>query len=377
VSEFAGFHDELRAVAREVLGTTAATAVTADPVAVDWSVLVDAGWPGLEVAEALDGAGASFAEVAVVLDELGRAGAPTPFLGTAVLGVGLLSTLEPSHARDDVLRAIATGEQLVAAAVADGARGDAVVDVVDAPFRVDASDGALRVHGTATFVPDATDADHLLLLAVEPRGATVVVALPRRHPGVHVQPEPLLDASHDVATVTVDGVAVDDTTLLAFGGDPDAAVRGVLDRGALAMACDGLGLSAAMLDATVAYAGVREQFGRPIGAFQAVKHQCADLLVELSVARELVAAAVEAIVADPSGASIPVSMAASYVGDAAVTAAGTAMQLHGGIGYTWESGIHRYLKRAALERSLFGSPAAHRRRIARAYEGRLSAPEPV
>jgi alkylation response protein AidB-like acyl-CoA dehydrogenase len=192
-----------------------------------------------------------------------------------------------------------------------------------------------------------------------------------------VQPEPLLDASHDVATVTVDGVAVDDTTLLAFGGDPDAAVRGVLDRGALAMACDGLGLSAAMLDATVAYAGVREQFGRPIGAFQAVKHQCADLLVELSVARELVAAAVEAIVADPSGASIPVSMAASYVGDAAVTAAGTAMQLHGGIGYTWESGIHRYLKRAALERSLFGSPAAHRRRIARAYEGRLSAPEPV
>ncbi len=114
--------------------------------------------------------------------------------------------------------------------------------------------------------------------------------------------------------------------------------------------------------ATVEYAGVRQQFGRPIGSFQAVKHACADMLVQIAVARRLVSAAVDAI-AQGVDASRPASMAKSYAGESAVAIAGKAMQLHGGIGYTWESGIHVYLKRATLNRSLFGSPAAHRRRL--------------
>lgn len=127
-----------------------------------------------------------------------------------------------------------------------------------------------------------------------------------------------------------------------------------------------------MLDATVAYAQVREQFGRPIGSFQAVKHQCADRAVQLAIGCELVDAEGEAVVAAGAGedhgaaadAGVDAAMAAAYLGDAVVAIAGTALQLHGGIGSTWESGVPVDLKRATLDRSLFGSPAAHRRRLA-------------
>ena len=139
----------------------------------------------------------------------------------------------------------------------------------------------------------------------------------------------------------------------------------------MAVACDSLGLSAAMLDATVGYARVREQFGRPIGSFQAVKHACADMLVQVCMSRELVSEAVRLLTADGAadGAAVSVaaSMAKSFACAAAVDVAGKAMQLHGGMGYTWESGIHVYLKRAVLNRALFGSPAAHRRQLAARY----------
>jgi alkylation response protein AidB-like acyl-CoA dehydrogenase len=138
------------------------------------------------------------------------------------------------------------------------------------------------------------------------------------------------------------------------------------DRAAAAVACDSLGVAEAMLSATVDYVKVRQQFGRPIGSFQAVKHACADMLVQTSVARHLVNAAV-ARVAEGSDATIAVAMAKSYACGAAVEVVGKAMQLHGGIGYTWESGVHAYLKRAMLNRALFGSPAAHRQRLAARY----------
>jgi alkylation response protein AidB-like acyl-CoA dehydrogenase len=122
-----------------------------------------------------------------------------------------------------------------------------------------------------------------------------------------------------------------------------------------------------MLSATVGYAKVRQQFGRPIGSFQAVKHACADMAVSIAVSRRLVAAAVQAIAEEGADAHVAAAMAKSYVCSAAVEVAGKAMQLHGGIGYTWESGIHVYLKRAALNRSLFGSPADHRKELAKRY----------
>ena len=164
-----------------------------------------------------------------------------------------------------------------------------------------------------------------------------------------------------------EGVEVPEASLRRFAGDPQAAIRRLRDRAVIAVACDSLGVSEAMLDATVAYARVREQFGRPIGSFQAVQHACADMLVQVSVSRELVWAAVQSLVSGDPDSWVAASMAKSYACGSAVNIAGKAMQLHGGMGYTWESGIHVYLKRAALNRSLFGSPIAHRRRLAERY----------
>lgn len=314
-SAFAELHDELRAVARDILAGDVA-----------WSTMVDAGWSGLEVPAPLGGAGATFAELAVVLEELGRAAAASPVLGTAVLGVGAGS--------DDLLAAIATGTRVAVALSPTGA------SALAAPAFALAGD---RVTGAARFVVDAPEAERLLLLADGGRVAEVDAA------AVTIERQPVLDETRSFGTVVADGAPA----IVHELADPQA----VLDRGALAVAIDGVGLAAAMLDATVAYAKDRKQFDQPIGSFQAVKHQCADMLVGLTIARELVGLAV----ADPTGRAV--AMAKSYASEVAVHVAGTAMQLHGGIGYTWEGGVHVHLKRATLDRVLFGSPAEQRRRL--------------
>jgi alkylation response protein AidB-like acyl-CoA dehydrogenase len=357
-SDFAEIRDELRAVARDLLGK-------ADPEAgIDWRLIAESGWLGLEVPGALNGADATFAEVAVILEEMGRAAARSPYLGAAVLGVGTLNLLEHGPGRDELLRAAASGVVVPSAALADGAdegpdRG--------APFRVERSTRGLRLHGQAAFVPDVAEAGRLLLLALEPGGTPVIVDVEPTAAGLTLTEQPVLDATRRLGLVIADGVEVREASVWRFDGDPWVSVRRLLDRAAAAVACDSLGLSEAMLERCVAYALVREQFGRPIGSFQAVKHACADMLVQVSVSRELVAAAVLHLAGDDPGATVAVSMAKSYACGAAVDIVGKAMQLHGGMGYTWESGIHVYLKRAALNRSLFGSPAAHRRRLSGRY----------
>jgi alkylation response protein AidB-like acyl-CoA dehydrogenase len=379
MSDFAELHDELRAVARDLLGRTGRPG---------WRQLAEAGWLGLEVPDDLDGAGATFAEAAVVLEERGRAATTGPWLGTAVLGVGLLELLASDPGRDALLRLVATGERVLAVAAVDGDDARPFADPGNAaddrwawvPFRLARSssgDGGWRLDGRAAFVPDAPDADRVLALALDPEGEPVVVALHSDAAadvaGLDVVDQPVLDATRRFGTVVADGVEVADGAVWRFAADPHAGMVRLLDRGALAVAVDSLGLSEAMLAATVAYARDRQQFGRPIGSFQAVKHACADMLVHVTLARELVTAAVRALAdADRAGAdadaAVAVSRAKSYAGGAAVDVVGKALQLHGGIGYTWESGVHVHLKRAALNRSLMGSPTAHRRRIA----GRLA-----
>jgi alkylation response protein AidB-like acyl-CoA dehydrogenase len=315
--EFDEFHQELRSVAGDLL---------AKDRAIDWPVLVEAGWVGLEIPEEFGGAGATFAEVAVVCEEMGRAASTNSYLGSAVLAAGALKALQPSDTRDSLMRDVASGAVRVAVALE--------------PLE---------------FVPDAEGADRILVIA---DGGLAEV-------GVTVTPQPVLDETRRLATVAADGVEVSE--VLRFDGDPDAAVRRLHDRAAVAIACDSLGLSEAMLSATVAYAKVRQQFGRPIGSFQAVKHACADMQVAIAVSRQLVSAAAEAVAEDRADAAVAAAMAKSHACSGAVDVAGKAMQLHGGIGYTWESGIHVYLKRAALNRSLFGSPADHRRQLAQRY----------
>ncbi|SEP10774.1 acyl-CoA dehydrogenase family protein [Trujillonella endophytica] len=353
MTDLAELHEDLRAVARELL------AAGRPDAGVDWEELVRAGWTGMEVPEELDGAGATLAEVAVVCEELGRAAARTPYLGSVVLAVGALARTAGCAGRDELLRDVASGETGIAVAL-DGALSGAA----GPSFRLVEGAGGLRLHGRAGFVPDVADAARLLVPAAAPDGGVVLVALDAATPGLTVTAQPVLDATRALGGLTADGVPVGDGTVWRAAGDGEAALRALLDRAALAVACDSLGVAGAMLDRTVAYVGVREQFGRAIGSFQAVKHACADMLVQITVARQLVGLAVRAVVAEDADAGAAVARAKAYAGEAAVAVAGKAMQLHGGIGYTWESGVHLFLKRAALNRSLFGSPAEHRRALA-------------
>ena len=315
--DFDEFHGELKSIAGDLL---------AKDRTVDWSTLVDAGWVGLEVPERFGGAGATFSEVAVVCEEMGRAASATSFLGGAVLAVGTLTALQPSETRDRLLAEVASGAVRIAVAI-----------------------------DTPEFVPDAEGADVVLIVA----DGHVVVAEPR------VTPQPVLDETRRLATVSIESAEA--AEVLRFVGDTGDEIRRLRERAAVAIACDSIGVSEAMLSATVAYAKVRHQFGRAIGSFQAVKHACADMLTSISISRQLVSAAVDAVAEQSDDAAVAVAMAKSHACGAAVDIAGKAMQLHGGIGYTWESGIHVYLKRAALNRSLFGSPAAHRQELAKRY----------
>jgi alkylation response protein AidB-like acyl-CoA dehydrogenase len=332
--------DELRQVARDVLKAPAP----------DWGVLAACGWTGLEIPADLDGAGATFAETAVIAREMGRAATRAPYLGAAVLGVGTLLALEPGAVRDELLRA-ATGGTTVVGVVGQGT----------APFGLDGS----RLSGRAEFIADAAAAARLLIVARATGGAPVIVDIAPGAPGLSVEPQPVVDETRRLAVVSAQGA---EGTVLRLAGDPEGAVARLLDRAAVAIACDSLGLMEEMLDRTVAYGRVRQQFGRPIGSFQAVQHACADMLVQVRVGRELVEAAVTAVASGAPDAWVAASMAKSHVTAAAVDVAGKAMQLHGGIGYTWESGIHAYLKRATLNRAIFGSPQAHRRRLATRYD---------
>jgi alkylation response protein AidB-like acyl-CoA dehydrogenase len=355
----AEFHDELRAVARDLLAPTSALVTGGDPADADWQKLAQAGWPGLEVPEEHGGAGASLAEVGVVLEELGRAATASPFLGT-VLAVGALRLVESSPARDARLAGIAAGDVVAAVAVPTGA-----VDLAagQLPFRVDRANGRARLVGSVRFVPDAPGADRILVVADDPPyGPALVDVAPGA--GVEVRSTPVVDATRAFAEVVADGTPVDADRCWPFAGDPHE----LLVRGAIAVAVDSIGIAGAALDATVGYAAVRHQFGRPIGSFQAVKHACANVAVELTISRRLVADAVGRVVAGAPDADVAVSMAKAHAVETGVAATGTALQLHGGIGYTWEHGLHVLLKRAVLNRSLFGSPAAHRARLARRYD---------
>ena len=364
-SEFDEIHDELRAVARDLLVPTRPRAGSgSSPGPADWSQMAQAGWLGLEVAEALGGAGATFAEVAVILEELGRAATASPYLGTVVLAAGALALVDVSDGADELRRAVAAGELAVAVVLGDGA-ADAVP--AEVAFRLERTTGGLRLHGLARYVADAAGAEVVLLVALDPAGEPVLVRTGPDAAGLLVEPEELVDETHAVASVSADGVVIGEDDVWGFAGDGATAVAHLADRAAVALALDALGLSRAMLDETVAYAAVREQFGRPIGSFQAVKHACADMLVQVTVAEELVGQAVAALVAGDPEASTAASMAKAYATAAGVEVAGAAMQLHGGIGYTWESGVHVYLKRAVFDRAAFGSPRAHRHRIARRY----------
>ena len=309
-----------------------------------WKALaVDLGLAGLLVPEERGGAGASAREAAVVLEELGRFAAPVPFLTSAVVATtALLASTE-----DDLLVGLAAGERTAALAVPLSADAAGFRPVVRAQ-----EDGTL--HGRVTSVAGVAEADVLVVPVATGDGVALYAVEASAARVDHVVS---LDMTRPLADVTLDGVRGEPVVGADTGAD---AVRRALETGAALMASEQLGVAQWCLSATVGYLRERRQFGRVVGGFQAIKHRLADLYVVVESASAAARyAAVTAAELDPDR-TVAASVAQAYCSGAAVRAAEECVQLHGGIGMTWEHPAHLYLKRAKADQIAFGTPGRHR-----------------
>jgi alkylation response protein AidB-like acyl-CoA dehydrogenase len=372
--------EQLRAAVRDLLqeraGWSAVLARTETSEPYDtglWRVLAaEVGCAGLLIPESHGGAGASYREAAVVAEEAGRAVAPVPYLGSAV--VATAAALSAGDA--ELLSGLAEGTVTAALAVpfaskpgvsqpgvsqqgatTTSASPAATVRVV--PPQPGDAPGQARLTGAVAGVADALPASVLLVPADGvPSGLYAVEA---GAPGLTVTPVVSLDQTRPLADLTLDSVPA---RLLASGPDADRAVAAALAAGAAMLAAEQLGVAERCLEMTVAYLKERYQFARPIGSFQALKHRAADLWVAISQARAASRYAAACLADGDADAPVAVALAKAACGDAATLAAQECVQLHGGIGFTWEHPAHLYLKRATSSSIGFGTPDWHRASLA-------------
>ncbi|MFG2860879.1 acyl-CoA dehydrogenase family protein [Streptomyces sioyaensis] len=355
--------EALRAAVRSLLADRSAPATVLagleSDVAYDtglWRALAtEIGTAGLLVPEKLGGQGASAREAAVVLEELGRSVAPVPYLTSAVIAVtALLGCGADSAEAAAPLAALAAGRTVAVLALplptAPGALPDPAVRA--------AADGTLT--GRVTSVADAASAELLLVPAQRPDGPALY-AVEAAADGVRTDTVTPLDLTRPLGHLTFDGAR---GRLLATGDRARAAVDRALLTGAGLLASEQLGVAEWCLAETVRHTAERTQFGRPVGSFQALKHRMAALWLEVASARAAARYAADALAAGSPDAPVAVAVAQAYCAPVAVRAAEECVQLHGGIGMTWEHPAHLFLKRAKSDELALGSPGRHRDALA-------------
>ena len=358
--------EQLRAVVRGLLADRSPlTAVLArvdageaDDVPLWRALAADLGCAGLLIDESHGGAGASYREAAVVAEETGKAAACVPYLTSAVMATtALLGTGDA-----DLLGGLASGQ--LTAALAIGFATMPGTDTNAWPVRIGPPEdgdapGVARLSGTVTGVAGALAADVLLvpgdgvplrLYAVDAAGA-----------GVTRTPLVALDATRPLADVTLDGVP---GRPVATGADAARAVAAALTAGAGVLASELFGVAEQCLGMTVSYVKERHQFARPVGSFQALKHRLADVWVAVTQARAAARYAAACLSTGDPDTPVAVALAKAAAGDAAVLAAQECVQLHGGIGFTWEHPAHLLLKRAKSASMALGTPDRHRAALA-------------
>jgi alkylation response protein AidB-like acyl-CoA dehydrogenase len=283
-----------------------------------WTELSELGWPGIAVAEEHGGQGLGAVELAALLEELGYACAATPLLGS-VLAAGALEHAGSDAQRERWLPGLASGEL----------RGAL---------------GTVR-DGVGELVPDAPGADVIVLVDLAERTGTVTEA-------ARVEPVEAIDPTRRYGRVPAGGEPLE--------GDVGAAI----DRGLAAVSAELVGLSQRALDMSLEYVKERKQFGVPVGTFQAVQHRAAQMLLDTEGGRSAAYYAAWTADADPAKLPMAAAMAKAWTSDAGRAATASAIQLHGGIGFTWEADVHWLFKRAQLDSAFLGGGGAHRARIA-------------
>jgi alkylation response protein AidB-like acyl-CoA dehydrogenase len=326
--------------------------------------MAELGWMGLVVPEAEGGLGLGTLELALVMEELGRVVAPGPFLGTQLVIAALLRAGSAAQRQAWLPRLVAGEVHGALAYLEESDRHDpAGVTLRGRRMR----DG-YRLGGTKVFVPGVPGAQ-LLLVAARTRPGTGAAGVSlflveRGARGVRARPQETIDLTRRIGELELRDVAVERGALLGKEGGGWPVLARLLDLAALGIAADSLGGAARALEMAVEYSKVRHQFGRPIGSFQALKHMAAEMVADVEPSRSLVWYAAYALDRRPREAARAVAMAKARLGDVYSRTVNRAVQMHGGIGFTWEHDLHLWFKRAAWNEVAYGDPRHHRDRLA-------------
>jgi alkylation response protein AidB-like acyl-CoA dehydrogenase len=332
-----------------------------DPV--DWSEMAELGWTGLAVPEEWGGQGLGIVDLAVLFEEMGYALAPSPLFSNTIVAIAL-SLCGSDDQRERFLRPLAGGELRGVPALWD-AGSPAAIGAFTMEAKAD-GDGIV-LDGKKVLVPDAASADFFVVATADGRRHIVE----RAAAGVSVTPETSLDITRRLSTVSFEGVRVAAADSLPAAG-PE--YYPVFFRLCVALAAESTGIAQRTMEMAVEYAKDRKQFDRQIGSYQAVSHRCAQMLLETENARSAVYGAAWAADAEPESLPLAASMAKAYASDAGWRVPDASIQVHGGIGFTWEHDLHFFLKRGRANASLFGDAKWHRERVADAVLARAAEP---
>ena len=320
-----------------------------------WKEMAQLGWLGLALPEDVGGSALGLVETAILQEELGRAACPSPYLPTVLAAMAIDRFGGPAQ-KSRWLPAIAGGRARASVALMERAldwRPDAI------ETRAEERGGKVLLTGVKQFVPWAAVAD-VMLVPARAGAALAVYVVETSAPGVSVTPLTGMDAGTRLAQVALEGAAVAAEARL-----PGEAFSFLMLRGAVGAAAEMLGASRRCLDMAVEYAKMREQFGQPIGSFQAIRHKCAEMLLEAENSHSATYYAAWALDSAAEDAELAASVAKSYVNDASRKVCGEAIQVHGGIGFTWEYDLHLYFKRAKALEPQYGDAEHHRELIVR------------
>jgi alkylation response protein AidB-like acyl-CoA dehydrogenase len=365
-----GFSEEqdfLRSTAREFLETECPVTRVRELMETEsgydpalWKQMAELGWLGLLIPEEYGGAELDYVDLVVVLEEMGRGLLPSPFFGHLQGTLAVLRAASDTQ-RKEILPAAASGERILSFAITEEA-GTESADAIAARAVRD-GDG-YKLSGTKLFVPDGQNADTLVVAARTGGAGEAGISLllvERNAPGVEVIALESMDQTRRIAELRFDGAPAQ---LLGTETSGWNAWEWVRDRALVALSADAVGGAEKVLEDSVAYAKERVQFGKPIGVHQAIKHKCADMLIEVESSKSILYYAAWAAAEDLDEVRLASAMAKAYTSDAYRHCSAENIQIHGGVGFTWEYDCHLYFKRAKAVEVTYGDPALHRERVA-------------
>ena len=372
---FSEEQEEIRRQAAKLLGERCPTTHLRDMLEDErgysqelWSAMAENGWVGLTVPEEYDGVGLGFLDLVLILEEMGKVGLPGPFIPTAVLAVEALVNGGSEEQKKQYLPNIAMGETIWAFAVAEA---DGVFDCAGVQATAAKDGGDYILNGTKLFVQDAHNAQHIIVVARTGGSGDEGISLfivDASAAGLKTTLLKTMDGTRKQGAVELENVRVPAANLLGAEGQGAGIVKAVMNKACVALSAEACGGTAWVLDTTVDYAKTRIQFDRPIGSFQAVKHPLADMLLHLESSKSITYYAAWTLDENHEELDASCAMAKAYASDTFRDATYQGVQLHGGIGFTWEHDMHLYFKRAKNTEFMFGDPVYQRERIATILE---------